>query len=223
MVPRIIHCFWAKGPKTKLAEKCLASWRRFAPEWEIREWSLAALPADGSAFVRAASAAGKWAAVSDWARMWALREFGGVYFDLDVELVAPIDDLVDREWVASEWKVGGGTWLNPGGGIALEKGSPVAARMLDLYDRQGYDPETEMMLAINENLKQVADEKLAVLPPEVFSPIDVNGRLRRTEMTRGIHWYAMSDASGKDRLARWLAWHGLGWMLDALRKVKGVR
>ena len=40
VIPKIIHCFWTGGPKTKLAEKCLASWRKFAPDWEIREWGL---------------------------------------------------------------------------------------------------------------------------------------------------------------------------------------
>lgn len=40
MIPKVIHCFWAQGPKTKLAEKCLASWRKYAPGWEIREWDL---------------------------------------------------------------------------------------------------------------------------------------------------------------------------------------
>ena len=226
MIPKIIHCFWAQAPKTKLAEQCLASWRRFAPDWEIREWSLGRLPdaAWQSAFCAEAIRLEKWAAVSDWVRMWALKEYGGVYLDLDVELVASIDDMAEREWIASEWKVGGGTWLNPGGGIALEQGSALADGMLALYERQGYHVEQEMMVVINDNLRRVMNTMAKgprVLPPEVMSPIDTVGRLHRTAETRGIHWYAMSGATTGARLCRWLAWHHLGWCVALLRKVKG--
>ena len=101
MVPKIIHCFWAEGPKTKLAEKCLASWRKFAPDWEIREWNLSNL-SSLSNFYLAAVGLKRWAAASDYVRMWALREHGGVYFDFDVELIRGIDDLTDGEWFAEE-------------------------------------------------------------------------------------------------------------------------
>lgn len=215
MIPKIIHCFWAGGPKTKLARKCRASWERFAPEWEIREFQLpSALPA----FVREAVAARKWAMVSDWVRMRALHDEGGVYLDYDVELVAPIERLPAGEWVASEWKAGGGTWLNPGSGIALEKGSEIARHMLERYDRLAFDPKREMMAWINESLGGA--EGLAVLEPEVMSPIGTDGSLRRTEKTVGIHRYAMSDASAGRKLARWLSWHGLNGVVKLLLRLK---
>lgn len=225
MIPKVIHCFWAGGPKTKLAKRCLASWKRFAPDWEIKEWNL-----DNSAcrsdFCVAAIERKRWAVVSDYVRMWALREYGGVYFDFDVELVKPIDDLLDCEWIASERNVGGGVWLNPGGGIALERGSPLAVRMLELYDRQGYQSDRAMMAVINENLT-VAMAGLTptprILPPEVFNPIDTRGNLHRTVVTRGIHWYAMSGADVKERFCRWLAWHGMGWVVTAFLKIRSKR
>ena len=108
MIPKVIHCFWAGGPKTKLAEKCLASWRKYAPGWEIREWNLEDLGVGDScsgtkdeipSFVWKAIAARKWAMVSDYMRMRVLKEFGGIYLDLDVELVKPIDELPDGERV----------------------------------------------------------------------------------------------------------------------------
>ena len=225
MIPRTIHCFWAKGPKTNLAERCLASWRRLAPAWEIREWSLANLPDDvlTSVFCAEAIRLGKWAAVSDWVRMWALKECGGVYLDLDVELVASIDDMSEREWIASEWKVGGGTWMNPGGGVALVKGSELATNMLSLYEQQGYRAEQEMMTVINANLETAMSGLVTpprVLPPEVMSPIDTFGRLHRTAETVGIHWYAMSWASPQRKLAKWLSWHGMRWVVNGLLRVK---
>lgn len=86
MVPKIIHCCWFGGPKTKLALRCRASWEKYAPDWEIREFQL---PESLPTFVVEAVRRKKWAVVSDWARMRALYDFGGVYLDYDVELVRP--------------------------------------------------------------------------------------------------------------------------------------
>lgn len=222
-MPKVIHCFWAQGPKTKLAEKCLASWRKFAPGWEIREWNLENLGVGDScsctkdeipSFVLKAIAARKWAMVSDYVRMWVLKEFGGIYLDLDVELVKPIGELPDGEWVAGEWTANGGTWMNPGSGIALEKDSPIARAMLERYDGLAFDPNREMMTWINESLRGLTG--LKVLDPEVMSPIGIDGKLHRTERTVGIHRYAMSWASPGRKIAKWLSWHGLRPLVDAL-------
>jgi len=218
MIPKIIHCCWFGGPKTELAKKCRASWERFAPDWEIREFVLSR---DHPPFVTDALAAKKWAVASDWARMKALYDEGGVYLDYDVELVRPIDGLPEGEWVSGEWTAMGGVWMNPGGGIALEKGSSVARGMLERYERLDFDPKRVMMEWINESLGAAAGEKgLTVLPPEIMSPIGVDGRLRRTEKTVAIHWYAMSWASPKQKVLQWLSWHGFRWAIDWALKVK---
>lgn len=220
MIPKIIHCFWAGGPKTKLAEKCLASWCRFAPDYEIREWNLSNL-SSFSDFFRDAVAARKWAMASDWARMAVLKEHGGIYLDLDVELVAPIGRLPRGEWVAGEWTPRGEVWMNPGSGIALEKDSPVAVDMLEKYARLEFDPHREMMVWINESLKRgERGERLRVLEPEVMSPIGIDGKLHRTEKTVGVHWYAMSWASPSRRLSKWLSWHGLRPIVDFMLKLR---
>jgi len=85
---------------------------------------------------------------------------------------------------------------------------------------------------INESLKEVMEDEgrrakgegLLVLPPEVMSPIGIDGKMHRTEKTVGIHWYAMSWTSPTRRIARWLNWHGCRWMIDWALKVKrGLR
>lgn len=220
MIPRIIHCCWFGGSRTKLAEKCLSSWRRHAPGWEIREWNEDSLRAAarsagmGTGFFDAALAAGKWAMASDWARMMALWSEGGVYLDFDVEFVAPMDCLPVEEWVSSERTVDGGVWMNPGGGIALEKNSAIARHMLDAYERLAFDPNREMMPWINARLAECVG--LRKLDPEVMSPIGMDGRLRRTVRTVGVHRYAMSWASPARKAARWFSWHGMRWLVDAL-------
>lgn len=204
MIPKIIHCCWFGGPKTKLAEKCIASWRKFAPSFEIIEWS--AHPEDSKltpAF---------W---SDRERFRALYKEGGIYFDTDVELVAAIDDLTHYEWCSKEWMPDKSTIVNPGSGIALEKGSPIAKAMLDYYDANGLD----YGITVGEILSKVllnTGYALQTLQPEIFSPIDCAGKMHRTEETRGIHHYAMSWAPWWRKCLQWISWHGGRPLINSL-------
>ena len=215
MVKKVIHCFWGGGPKTKLAKKCRASWAKFAGDWEVREWNetnvdaLARLP--GYCFFEYAIAHGKWSAASDWVRMAALYQEGGLYLDFDHELVAAIDDLPEGEWVASEFTISGGTEPAAGAGLALRAGSPLAARMLEAYEKMPIAEIDELMPWI---VGKMRDWPIRVLEPEVMSPIDTRGVNHRSEKTIGIHHYAMSWSSPRRKLARWLNWHGLGFVVD---------
>ena len=216
MIPAVIHCFWAQGRRTPLAERCLASWRTLAPGWEIREWTLADFPTLPR-FCADAVRRRQWAFVSDWVRFEALHREGGVYFDLDLELIRPIDGLPSGEWVAGEWTARGGTAMNPGAGIALEKQSPIAKAMLDHYSSAEPGDRTtvgEILGALD------AAKTLRTLDPETLSPIGVDGRLHRSERTIGIHRYAMSWASPKQRILRWMSWHGMRPLIDAALRVK---
>ena len=225
---KIIHCCWFGGPMTKLAEKCLASWRKFAPDWEIRIWDEEKVrgkreeaggwgKSDGYEFFEAAIAAKKWAMASDWLLMMALYEDGGMYLDLDVELVAPVSCLPDGEWVSGEMTARGEVWMNPGGGIALEKGSAVARHMLDAYAGLGFDPKREMMPWINARLVETS---LRVLDPEVMSPIGIDGIARKTGRTVAVHWYAMSWASPAHKVLQWMSWHGMRSVVDAMVRLR---
>ena len=214
---RRIHCCWFSGEeKTRLARKCRASWVLFAPGWEIVEWDLAAAEAFGAdvpPFFREAVRRRRWAFAADWLRFKALHEQGGVYFDYDLELVAPLEGVASGEWCAGQFTRTGGVGYEPGAGLALERGSPVARAMLEHYARADYD---ESLTAGERMAAVLGGERLARLPPEAMSPIDPDGRLHRTAATRGIHHYAMSWASPRRRLARWLNWHGCRAVVEAL-------
>lgn len=224
MIPKIIHCCWYGGPKTPLARRCLASWLFYAPDWEIREWDLETVRAkraekkdellgcDGFEFFEAAIAAKKWAMASDWLRMFALYLEGGVYFDFDVELLASLDRLPEGEWVAGEKTAAGEVWPEAGAGIALEKGSAVARMMLDAYHSIKFDPNREMMPWINSHLSKMP---VRMLDPELMCPIDVDGRSCQSERTIAVHRYAMSWASPKLKIIRWLNWHGMRPIVQA--------
>lgn len=224
LIPQVIHCCWFGGELSPMAQKCLKSWERYAPDFKVKRWDKKITDLCNSSsdslpeFVRGAFAARKWAMLSDWVRMKALYEEGGVYFDFDVELINDIDKLPQEEWIASEWtKLG--SWLNPGCGIRLKKGSNIAKFMLDEYAKLNFNPTMEMMPWINAKLEQVS-RNIKVIPPEILSPIDMKGKLHLTQDAVAVHHYEMSWASPIRKLMQWMSWHGLRWVIDSALKVK---
>jgi len=225
MIPKIIHCCWiGDAPKDALSKKCRASWERFASDWEIREWNLESVAETGVAmppFVREALAACKWAFVADWVRFLALAREGGVYLDTDVELVAALDELMAQgEFVGGEWRPDGTVGLGPAV-LALEKDSPIAREMLTAYESAAFDGVTTVGELMTTRLARRPDLSLRVLSPEVFSPIDVRGVCRRTAATVGVHHYAMSWATPRRKIAKWLSWHGMRGVVEGLLSLRG--
>lgn len=98
MIPKIIHYTWLGGNLLpELAETCIASWKKHMPDWEYKRWDetnfdIAAAPL----YVRQAYEARKFAFVSDYVRLWALEQYGGLYMDVDFEVFRPFDELMDK-------------------------------------------------------------------------------------------------------------------------------
>lgn len=98
MIPRIIHYCWFGGnPLPELAEKCIASWRNCMPDWQYMRWDetnydIAAAPL----YVRQAYEARKFAFVSDYVRLWALEQYGGLYMDVDFMVYRSFDELMNQ-------------------------------------------------------------------------------------------------------------------------------
>lgn len=95
MIPKIIHYCWYGGrPLPKLAKQCIASWKKFCPDYEIKEWNENNSPLHLFPFAEQAIKAGKWAFVSDVIRLYILQTEGGIYMDTDVELTKPLDNFL---------------------------------------------------------------------------------------------------------------------------------
>ncbi len=107
MLPKIIHCVWLSGEEKPLIyKKCFASWRQYMKEYEIKEWSLNNLPSEviNHPFVKDAIKAKKWAFATDYIRVWALYNYGGIYLDLDVEVYKSFNPfLVHRAFSCIEF------------------------------------------------------------------------------------------------------------------------
>lgn len=97
VIPKIIHYCWFGGkPLPEEAKKCIDSWKKYLPDYEIKEWNESNFDINSIAYTAEAYEARKYAFVSDYARYKILYEHGGIYFDTDVEVIAPMDDLLAK-------------------------------------------------------------------------------------------------------------------------------
>lgn len=97
MIPKIIHYCWFGGnPLPDSAMKCIASWKKFLPDYEIKEWNESNFDVNMIPYVKEAYQVKKYAFVSDFARFYILYKYGGLYFDTDVEIVKPLDSIISK-------------------------------------------------------------------------------------------------------------------------------
>lgn len=221
MIPKIIHYCWFGGnPLPESAKKCIASWRKFLPDYEIKEWNESNFNVNIIIYTKEAYEAKKYAFVSDYARFWILYKEGGLYFDTDVELIRPIDDIVKRGpfmGIETPAKVGVSMPnVAPGLGLGVNPGLEFYKELLDYYnnlnflDSDGNPNEITIVkhttnlliskgLRAHNNVQNV--EGVWIYPVDYFNPFNDNtGKLDITENTRSIHWYSKSWLSRRDQL-----------------------
>ena len=134
MIPKVIHYCWFGGkPLPKSAKKCIASWKKFMPDYEVKEWNESNFDIDLIPYTREAYNDNKYAFVSDVARFWLLYHEGGMYFDTDVEVITPMDGFISQgAFLGWEKPSAVGLYnVNPGLGMAAPKGLPFYQEMLD--------------------------------------------------------------------------------------------
>jgi mannosyltransferase OCH1-like enzyme len=215
MIPKIIHyCWFGRGPLPELAQKCIASWKKYLPDYEIKEWNEDNFDVNIIPYTAEAYKAKKYAFVSDYARFWILHQYGGIYFDTDVEVIRPLDDIIERgnfmgfetdpksqlKEDASEASV------NPGLGMGVAPGLGLIKKMLDFYEGRHFEfipggigqltivhIATEVLrkagLKQQQGIQQVDD--MWIYPAEYFCPINLKtGRIHVRPNTRTIHHYA---------------------------------
>ena len=93
-IPKVIHYFWFSGdPYPEKVQRCIDSWRKYCPDYEFIKWDHENYKTD-NVFCNEALSVKNWAFASDYGRCDVLRKYGGIYLDLDVELIKPLDDLL---------------------------------------------------------------------------------------------------------------------------------
>lgn len=213
MIPKIIHYCWFGGnPKPKLAEKCIKSWKTYCPDYEIIEWNENSFDIAGAPlYVRQAYEAKKWAFVTDYVRLYAMVNYGGIYMDTDVELIGSLDRFLDNRAFSgfeNERDI-------PTGIMASEKDFPMFLDLLHYYDSAAfvkedgsYDLTTNVSTItayclekglVQNNTFQIVDG-FSLYPNDVFCPLDLDTRkVKRTNNTVAIHWFSGSWVSPEEK------------------------
>ena len=206
MIPKVIHyCWFGNNPLPEKTLKCIDSWKKYCPDYEIKRWDETNFDYKCCNYVMEAYREKKWAFVSDYARFKILYENGGLYFDTDVEIIRSLNKLIANGAFmgCEQWR--GKMYINPGLGIAAEAGMRLFKRILEYYERESFlrndgmsDTKTvcarvtEILLKdgfIGTGYIEYVDD-IYLYPPEYFSPKDFEtGRIKLTKNTVSIHHY----------------------------------
>ena len=132
MIPKKIHyCWFGRNPKPKLAEKCISSWKKHCPDYEIVEWNEDNFDINKYSYAKYCLDNQKYAFLSDFARLIIVSEEGGIYFDTDVEIVRNFDDLLNNE---AFYGFETNEYVATGLGFGAEKNHVTVNEMLKEYD-----------------------------------------------------------------------------------------
>ena len=214
MIPKIIHYCWFGGKELpELSKKCLESWQKYCPDFEIKRWDESNTDLHENAYIEEAYNEKKWAFVTDYIRLKILYENGGIYVDTDLEILKPIDCfLQNRGFTGFE---SDDSLLT--GMLGSEKELPVYKELLSYYDNRHfirddgtYDITTNVTTVTNfflqnglilNNKKQTIKD-ICIYPNDYFSPKDYNtGRLVLTDNSYTIHHFDGSWLTEEDKMA----------------------
>lgn len=166
-IPKIIHyCWFGNNPKPELVLKCIESWKKYLPDYEIREWNDNDLKSCENRYVKEAYEAKKWAFISDYFRLYALYNYGGIYLDSDNEVFKSFDDFLDLEFFS-----GFDNWhgiVEPFTAVVgAQKHNKIIKDLLDEYnDIPFIKPDGEMDLTTNSvRVRNYFKSKYNLLPP----------------------------------------------------------
>lgn len=207
MIPKIIHYCWFGGnPLPESAKKCINSWRKYLPDYSIKEWNENNFDIHCCRYVEQAYEQKKWAFVSDYARFWILYHEGGVYFDTDVELIQPLE-IILKKGPFFGIERGNPPMVAPGLGMAALPNMNFYKKVLENYQEDffingdGHLNLTVICTRITDLLYQYGMHKgnfnqiiqvqnIWIYPAEYFCPLDYyTGKLVITENTYSIHHY----------------------------------
>lgn len=216
MIPKKIHYCWFGGnPLPAIATKCMESWQRFCPDYEIIRWDETNCDITVNQFVEQAYEAKKWAFVSDYFRLKIVEEHGGIYLDIDVELLKPLDDLLILNAFMG-FELGGVNLIATGLGFGATPFHPLVTALRENYENSPFVkpngefdtlpcPQRDTKVLVEYGLQQnnqkqiVAD--MTFFPSDYFSPIGFYGEKNFSNNTYSIHHFNASWFTERQRVA----------------------
>lgn len=220
MIPKIIHFCWMSGETYPTdIQKCLNSWKKKLPDYQIILWDAKKFDLNTSIWVKEAYKAKKYAFCADYIRLYALYNYGGIYLDSDVEVLRSYDELLNLPYfIGFESKQ-----YFEAATIGSEKNNPFIKRILDYYENRHFINENgeqnitimpKVMMEVIKDKWEIklinslsefdySDNVISVFNYDWFSPIDSTGKryvLRLTNNTYSIHHFASAWVDWKIKL-----------------------
>ncbi len=202
MIPKIIHyCWFGKGRMPDMATKCIASWIRFLPDYELRIWNEETFDVNSILYVKEAYEARKFAFVTDYVRLFAIYHYGGIYMDTDVEVLKSFNNLLELPAFSgfeSETEI-------PTGIMASEQFGQWALEQLSYYQEKHFlNADGSLNLKTNveiiseimakngfrlKNSYQIYKNSIHIFPKDYFCPKSRTGSIVITPNTYCIHHF----------------------------------
>ncbi len=212
-IPKIIHyCWFGTKPIPILEQKCMESWKKYLPDYEIKLWNESSFDVNYIQYVKQAYKSKKYAFVSDYVRMYVLYYYGGIYLDTDVEILKPLDPFLENEvFMGFENKTMLGTAI-----IGTVKGCTLFSEIMNYYHTHNFldnkhrqdttaNPQLLVETLLKRGLKKENSEQfidnIHIYERDVFFPKKFanQGRFKTTERTVTIHHFSGSWLSEKDK------------------------
>lgn len=205
MIPKKIHyCWFGYGEKSELVNKCIASWKKYCPDYEVIEWNEDNFDISQSPYLQWCYEHQKWAFLSDFVRLLVIQQYGGIYFDTDVELLRNMDELIRYD---AFYGFENDTNISTGLGFGSKPYHSTINAMVEEYQKIISDENGDFPLivcpALNTralipfglmlNGKRQSIAGAEILPADFLNPYDdPTGRLIKTKNTISVHWYSKS-------------------------------
>ncbi|MDZ4030840.1 glycosyltransferase [Kluyvera ascorbata] len=215
MIPKKIHCCWfGRGEMPELALKCIQSWKDYLPQYEIILWNEDNFDINSNRYVREAYQSKKYAFVTDYVRLFALYEHGGIYMDTDVEVIQSLDKFLHH----SAFTGCEDDMMCVTGTMASEKKHPWIGKLLKDYDNRPFiladgsfdkTPNTKVITDftieeygwVPKNEYQEMKDGLCIYPFDVFCAKEwKTGNIKISSATCTVHHFSASWHSRTDKL-----------------------
>lgn len=208
----INYCWFGKKDLDEKSKLCIKSWKKIMPDYEIKRWDESNYDIKKNSFVKEAYENGKWAFVTDYARLDIIYNHGGIYLDTDVEVIKPFDDLLENDGFMG-FEIG--DHVATGLGFGAVAGNSFIKENMDAYNNMKlYSPDGKLNnvncpiittnllkkynLVLNNELQTIKGIK--IYPTDYFCPMSFQtGEINITSNTYSIHRYNMSWVSKEEQ------------------------
>jgi hypothetical protein len=216
MIPKIIHyCWFGNSLMPEEQFEYIQNWKKLMPKYEYKLWNESNFDINSSIFTQEVAKAKKWGYIVDYVRAYVVYNYGGIYLDTDVELLKPLDNLLENKCFSGfRRELNNEYYIAPGLIFGGEKRCLISKELLHFYsntsfiDKQGNEIDASPIIFTNlikkhglkqNNIKQELD-CFTAYPSEYFDPLPLDGILNITENTYSIHHNAASWFSWKQKL-----------------------